>query len=341
MVEFLAVALIIGLFSALIVKGMEVMSAKSKLLECSSKVKSIAQAVETYSNNWGGWTPPNGHQYPSLFMLPVFGESPFVQGVANGAKDFICPVSGDPQSTRYITTGYKSSYQLASSYIGFNRMAASRSVVVVANDIAKRHASGKSKGAVYALSNGSQDLSGGSAKQPKYMPGLLSRWWNVGGYNPAPAGYPAVELVWSENLARQYEDGLGFLPRGTYDPITPAVNAIADWDLSTANEPDNVMGRWEGFLDFPSAGAWTISVRCDNSGGFGVDDNEDGVVSVGERRGPTAGPTDYPFVLATPGRHAVEFYFFEGAATHFFEFSWTGPGFPKAVIAVNFMSHMP
>jgi len=360
LIELLVVAGLIALLAALIVTGIMRVQALSMAAACMAREKAIGTVVKCYTSEWQGWTHPDGHHYPSLMGYPTYDpDDPdsFDEGLAGSVKDFRCPVAEEGslrESTGtggYISRGYLRSYSLASAFQGRNilGLSAPDRAVMIHERNQPRHPNGVKYGMNYLFANLTGKVTGGTMDDPEYLPGLMTNWFasvSLGSNGITTTGLPNLVMVWSEDLRRAPGQRLSFLP--TVPP---------HWDyVGRADEPNWILGKWTGYLDFPAAGNWTIAIRCDEVGGVWIDANRDDRVQSAEyvqqgtrQSGDGSGqgwwlrPVEHVFRLPEPGKYRIFLYFFEWQGTESFSFWWENKeaGIARTVVPADRMWHNP
>ena len=272
LIELMVVVVIIAMLSLVLGKAASMVMGKSAMTGCAAKLRSIGTVVRAYATEWDGMTNPNGDAYPAQFghqlrLNPDDGlaNPDYVQADAFAATEFLCPLDQNPF---VIQSGYRSSYQLASGFIGRNVMAvgSSRSTVLM-SEMGKRHKNKGFESAIYLFADLHFEITGPDPDNPGeegVMPGLHSRWYTSTSRN-VPASEPKKELVWCDPIVRESRDGVHFLPMARYNS-TSGWQTIPEWDGGTAaNEPRRILGVWNGNLEFPQAGSYTILFQAESS----------------------------------------------------------------------------
>lgn len=110
---------------------------------------------------------------------------------------------------------------------------------------------------------------------------------------------------------------------------------VATFDLSPRDQNDSFAFRYRGFIDLPTAGAYTFFLKSDEGSALWLDGelvvNHDGIHSnSGEKSGTVT-------VTAT-GRHAIEVRYFERDGSQSLDVRYAGPGIAKQVIPAAVLS---
>jgi prepilin-type N-terminal cleavage/methylation domain-containing protein len=350
LVEIMTVTVIILVLAMLIFAGITSIGQKSVFTKCASVAKSIGTATKTYANDWQGWLNPNGDAFPAALNYPLYDLSSLLgayntyRSLTRGVNDFRCPADPSP---RLMRSGYETSYQVSSFFIGKNLMRLPGKTVLL-HEMVDSHPSRGRMGGTYLYSDLSCELSGQTQNS---MPGLVSRWWDG---TTGPVGKELARLVWSGDLVHLQSERLWILPT-IYHMNPPAGRAIGDridnWNLldnsgnPVSSEPNTVFGRWDGYLDFPSSGAWTIDAAALTPGVVSIQADCDGdgtlelVTPLGTARSATAN-------IGQAGRYKVRFEYQKTVITttlHEFRFCWQGPGGnpPRETIPLRRIWHIP
>lgn len=126
-----------------------------------------------------------------------------------------------------------------------------------------------------------------------------------------------------------YDGAFEALP--DFDTLTPATTTTQpDLSLAARAGGDNFAYRFQGALEVPGAGSWTLFSTSDDGSRVIVDGavvvDHDGLHGATEASGA---------VELTAGLHAFEVQFFEAAGGEALTVSWEGPDVPKAVIPAD------
>ena len=97
--------------------------------------------------------------------------------------------------------------------------------------------------------------------------------------------------------------------------------------------PDSFSARWEGRLQAPTTGTYTIYTRTDDGVRLWVDDQL--LVDVWEPQSPTEWSNTISLVAGTKVPIVMEYYEQGGGATA--ELRWEGPGISKSIIATQYL----
>ena len=291
LLELLVITIIIAAVAGLILGGISIVQTKSLTTKCASRARSIGVAVKSYVSSWNGMANPFGYggYFPALFGHPLadpaqqlrqsdfYGSTQSFDYVnADLVLDYRCPLDATPGD---MLTGYRSSYQLSSTYVSGNSInSASNSILLhepgtvstalptapytvrqVSNPGRHPNSLGV-KTPLYLFSDLHFEIpGGGSGGDTQFLPGLLTSVYSTSTW-PSPAGSPPssdpfLELVWSENMVRD-----------SRNPV-----------LSAASEVTNILLLFVGYLEFPRDGKWKIYVDCKGQQGLmAVDANSDG-----------------------------------------------------------------
>ena len=365
LIELMVVVVIIAMLSLVLGKAASMVMGKSAMTDCAAKLRSIGTAVRAYASEWQGMTNPDGDGYPALFGHRVRQDPTYAPNDPTHSDhlacarrrlaltQFVCPLDQNPF---VIQSGYRSSYQLASGFIGRNVMAvgSSRSTVLL-SEMGKRHKNKGFQSAIYLFADLHFEISGPNPDNPSeegVMPGLRSRWYNQSSNLTIYASEPRKELVWSDPIVRESRDGLPFLPAEYYDPgqSNPWQN-VSDWDESSARNPRRIMGVWDGYIEFPSAGDWRLEFHHEQDDRCSLE-----IGGTTSTAGPSSGRNRTQVVIRSLAlgaelRVPVEFKYLErgtgvgnGFPNSYFRLYWQktdAPIMPRRPIPPDRMFHLP
>lgn len=104
--------------------------------------------------------------------------------------------------------------------------------------------------------------------------------------------------------------------------------------FATSNRADEVGAVWEGWLNVPSAGTWTLFTNSDDGSRLLIGNTpvvlNDGLHGMVEKSGT---------IDLAPGKHAIRMEFFENGGGAGMIASWSGPGTTKSVIPASALTH--
>jgi len=356
LIELMVVVTIIAILAALIVPALQKAQAAAMSRKCMSIARSIASIVRTYASGWNGWTNQDRDYYVKEFGYKLSVEDGYFPGdTANNwydpdaaapsqsqqraatIGDFACPVD---DAAGINSHGIPASYEVMSDFAGSNIFSltgdANRTLMVA--ELGKRHPGENFQTLrhfVYA------DLSV-TLGAVGYLKGILFRGWNSNSAIwSAAQTYPShavtttplrIDSVWNTPLEAVTKDEFfAFIPDG----------ATPDWTRSIhPYRPDNIVLRWEGYLEFPKTGQWTIDLSSRDDWLWAwVDVDRDQEQDGGEISGTNANLV--LDVTVAKEKMACIFTYHEGTGNENFRIRWRGPGTNTESIPATALFHLP
>ena len=355
LIELMVVVTIIAILAALIVPALQKAQAAAMSRKCMSVARAIASSVRTYATGWNGWTNQDRDYYVKEFGYKLTTEEGYYGEAANTwydpvavapsqsqqraatISDFSCPVDDSPGTNGH---GVRSSYDVMSDFAGSNifNMTGDANRTLMVAELGKRHPAENDQTLrhfVYA------DLSV-TLGAIGYLDGILFKGWNSSSAIwSAAQTYPThavntttllIDSVWNTPLEAVTKDEFfAFIPDGAAPQWTRA---------SSGNYPDNVVLRWEGYIEFPKTGQWTIDLSYRDDwlwAWVDVDRNQ-------EQDGGEISGTNANLVLdvtVAKEKLACIFTFHEGGGGERFRISWRGPGTSTEAIPATALFHLP
>ena len=120
-----------------------------------------------------------------------------------------------------------------------------------------------------------------------------------------------------------------------FNALSPSsTGTVPTFDIGIAQQADEFLFRFTGFVDVPSDGTYTFYTASDDGSQLWIGDllivDNDSIQSVQERSG---------VIGLKAGKHAITTTYFERNGDEALTVSWQGPGIPKAAIPATVLSH--